>query len=629
MNLRPVLLACLMLVGLNACSAPPAPKNIPSPPSPTKRALLIGVDKYPFVNQLNGCVNDVRAMKLLLTSKFGFPALQVKTLEDEGATRKAILDGLHELVNVTQAGDVVVIHYSGHGSQIADHSGAEVDGLDETIIPYDYHNVQGGAYPITDKQIAGALKALSAKTKNITVVLDCCHSGGGTKALEFGLRVITKDTREALRNDDFITTERSAITAAPLKDDHSAYVLLAGCRSDQVSYEVGIAAGQYHGIFTYNLVNVLQRSTGQMTWQEVMEAVKTQVRQAHDDQSPQLEGLNKNSFVFGDVYDQKQAYITAQPAGGNLIKLDGGQIYGFTVGSTFDVYPKGTLVFGAGKVATVEITKVSGFSSEAKVISGRVTDANSRAIEKVHVFGASALLVRFKGFDGAAAAAIKNNILGINGINAENIHPDLTFHKKGDKLLLFAGKDTTGELETVDLQGDNTARVKAAATAWVNWFRVAKVSNQNPGLPISVEVKLDPAEKAINLDQADYVFKDKTKAILVIKNKSKVPLFISVVDLQDNTDIGVFTLSQFKDPGNSSNQPLPPDSTFTAPFTVENISQKKLSRDIMKVIAATTDMNFDIFKQTRGAASRIIHPGDPLKTTAQWTSVDRVIFAEK
>ena len=46
-----------------------------------KRALLIGIDAYPSLTPLHGCVNDVQLMRGILTGNFGFAsgniALQV------------------------------------------------------------------------------------------------------------------------------------------------------------------------------------------------------------------------------------------------------------------------------------------------------------------------------------------------------------------------------------------------------------------------------------------------------------------------------------------------------------------------------------------------------------------------
>jgi hypothetical protein len=46
-------------------------------------------------------------------------------------TRKNILEAIDRVVQYSQAGDVVFIHYSGHGGRIRDKTGDESDGYDE------------------------------------------------------------------------------------------------------------------------------------------------------------------------------------------------------------------------------------------------------------------------------------------------------------------------------------------------------------------------------------------------------------------------------------------------------------------------------------------------------------------
>src|ERR687892_533321 len=79
------------------------------------RALLVGVDRYaePQVPVLRGCVN-------------------------ERATKAQIMRRLHEIIDASRPGDVVVFYFSGHGSQIRDRDGDELsDALDELLCPYD------------------------------------------------------------------------------------------------------------------------------------------------------------------------------------------------------------------------------------------------------------------------------------------------------------------------------------------------------------------------------------------------------------------------------------------------------------------------------------------------------------
>ena len=64
----------------------------------TKRALLIGINKYQELPWLSGSKNDVAVMRELLIRRYGFSESNIRTLLDEQATRSAILDAMENLV---------------------------------------------------------------------------------------------------------------------------------------------------------------------------------------------------------------------------------------------------------------------------------------------------------------------------------------------------------------------------------------------------------------------------------------------------------------------------------------------------------------------------------------------------
>ena len=87
---------------------------------PMKKALLVGVNKYMMAGaDLRGCVNDVQNMHALLVNTYKFEPDNIRVLTDLRATRQGILDRLNWLISDVKAGDELVFHYSGHGSQVA------------------------------------------------------------------------------------------------------------------------------------------------------------------------------------------------------------------------------------------------------------------------------------------------------------------------------------------------------------------------------------------------------------------------------------------------------------------------------------------------------------------------------
>ena len=80
--------------------------------------MLIGIDAYPHVGPLSGCVNDLNAMKAWLERSFD-DVYQV-VLKNDQATRANIFTELQNLAedqNI-QENDPVLIYFAGHGAEV-------------------------------------------------------------------------------------------------------------------------------------------------------------------------------------------------------------------------------------------------------------------------------------------------------------------------------------------------------------------------------------------------------------------------------------------------------------------------------------------------------------------------------
>ena len=88
-------------------------------PTNRKLALLVGVNRYPHQEHLDGCLTDIELQRELLIHRFGFNPQDILTLSDRASTRENIETAFVEhLVQQAQADDVVVFHFSGYGGQI-------------------------------------------------------------------------------------------------------------------------------------------------------------------------------------------------------------------------------------------------------------------------------------------------------------------------------------------------------------------------------------------------------------------------------------------------------------------------------------------------------------------------------
>lgn len=143
-----------------------------------KRALLIGINQYDAKEDtqnllsatangwlpLHGCVNDVELQKELLIHRFGFAPQDIVTLTDLDATRSNIADAIAtHLVAQTLPDDLVIVHFSGHGSRLGNYNTlVPVDGG----LPQNLENLRD----ITKQEWQGWLQAIA--TDRILNIID-------------------------------------------------------------------------------------------------------------------------------------------------------------------------------------------------------------------------------------------------------------------------------------------------------------------------------------------------------------------------------------------------------------------------------------------------------------------------
>ena len=92
-----------------------------------RRAVLIGINYTGQQGALRGCHNDVKNIKEYLIKAQGFKESDMLILMDDGQhhppTKKNIEQAFVRITQYSKAGDVVFVHYSGHGSRVRDTSG--------------------------------------------------------------------------------------------------------------------------------------------------------------------------------------------------------------------------------------------------------------------------------------------------------------------------------------------------------------------------------------------------------------------------------------------------------------------------------------------------------------------------
>jgi uncharacterized caspase-like protein len=331
----------------------------PSASAGTKRALLIGINNYKAVPHLMGSLNDVAAIQQILITRWGFEPGNIKTLTEQAATRAAILAALRELVHAAGPSDTVFVHFSGHGSQVQDLDGDEDDGLDETLVPYDGRTP--GVPDIVDDELDRIFAGLHAGAT--LIVLDSCHSGTATRALDFRTRGIPQDMRIGLYEDTVGATKTRAIVPRV----ESRFLVMSAVAENEEALD-GPIDGEYHGIFTYALSRSLAVSPPGASPRDVFARVSEEMKRLQTRfgrtamPEPQLEGPpvlldralltvpNSGGTVSGS---SRLAWLEVQPAPAGQVLLVQGALLGAASGSTWAIYPPGETTFAPGRAIAV------------------------------------------------------------------------------------------------------------------------------------------------------------------------------------------------------------------------------------------------------------------------------------
>lgn len=264
--------------------------------APVKKALLVGINIYkPELNaNLRGCVNDVETMRKLLVDNFNFKPENIRVLVDERATKQGILDRLKWLLDGAKAGDMLVFHYSGHGSQVRDRNGDELeDQLDEILCPHDLDWDD----PLTDDCLADLFKQLP-KGVNLTMICDSCHSGTMSKSMfhVYRTKVIRAPFDIQSRAYDKILPRNKM---GKKNKGTQRHLLMSGCKDNQTSADAYID-GRYQGAFTWALTKTIRENLD-IEWQQAH--INTLELLSGYSQEPQLSG--DATIIFSKVFGGK------------------------------------------------------------------------------------------------------------------------------------------------------------------------------------------------------------------------------------------------------------------------------------------------------------------------------------
>ena len=230
---------------------------------PKGAALTIGLNAVDpshyggWSGELNACEADANDMTAIAKTA----GMTVKSLLTKAGTRSRVIKEITNAASSLKSGDIFLLSYSGHGGQLPDLNGDEIDAQDETWCLYDGELLDDEIYTLLAKFAAGV---------RILVFSDSCHSGTVLKAnfypptaparaadgtatevryrnmpIEVALRTYrdNKAFYDPILSNPKLKESRAAVKASA--------ILLSGCQDNQLSQD-----GTFNGLFTGTMLRV-------------------------------------------------------------------------------------------------------------------------------------------------------------------------------------------------------------------------------------------------------------------------------------------------------------------------------------------------------------------------------------
>lgn len=289
-----------------------------------KLALLVGINAYPdAVPSLRGCLTDVEMQYELLVHRYGFNRRDILVVSDSTLflpgqtvvtppTRQNILEAFEtHLIGQAKPDDVVIFHYSGHGSFVQEDNGVpEFNGLNGTIVPYDGRSQPGNRVDdIMGKTLF--LLSLALPTEYVTVVLDSCYAGGGIRGNAVIRALDNPHAQPSEQELDYQAQWMSRLNLDPttLQEQRrrgiAKGVALGSAQVNQLASEVPFE-GFHAGAFTYLLTQYLWQLPNQQplsdTFVNLARSTRDVANQSGVPQDPIYAVAPERDFASNPIY---------------------------------------------------------------------------------------------------------------------------------------------------------------------------------------------------------------------------------------------------------------------------------------------------------------------------------------
>lgn len=243
-----------------------------------KKALLVGINYIETPYALNGCISDVNSIKDKISNS-GFKDINILTdLSPKKPTRANILTEFKNLLINSQAGDLLLFCFSGHGSNTVDRNNDETDGRDELIFCSDFQ-------VIIDDELKTIIQTNLKENVTLFAMFDSCFSG---TVLDLKYQYL-----DSLNYDNYTENSKQLETKGNV-------LMISGCNDKQTSADA-VFNNIPNGAMTWSFLQSLEQNKNktpsqQLSWRELVKSMRDLLKKSSFTQIPQL-----SSGQFADI----------------------------------------------------------------------------------------------------------------------------------------------------------------------------------------------------------------------------------------------------------------------------------------------------------------------------------------
>lgn len=590
----------------------------------SKHALLIGISEYP---ENSGWVtlnakNDIDLINSSLLAQ-GFPLDHITTIVDNKATKKNILYHLDSILpSKIKAGDILYIHFSGHGQQTVDANGDEIDGYDEAIVPYDSpklykKGVYEGEQLIRDEELGALLQELQkqlGQQGHLLVTLDACHSGTGTRGIG-----VARGTDLKMAAPDYIAQNNRKIRdqnnlSSEGKKDYAPENLAPittffSTSANQLSYEYINEQGKGFGFLSYAFCKAI--NTGSVnTYGDLFDEITLEISKQGGLQIPQMEGTETLRFLGGNYSQQADFFKVKEIIDPSLLTIHAGTLHGISEGSIVSFYRneasdlKTSTPIAKGKVEYADVLESDIVLTDLQAPTSELL--KSKIFIKERFLQHSNIKVQINLPDGSFQQSLQQQLISQKTIKIVKEQGDLILIEKGGKVKLINQQET--ELISIDTTKEMVTSIIKQIKNYAHSNFLRKLESENK--KVNLEVQLVNSKKELTTN--NFTIGDIMQ--IQITNHGSQTAYYQIVDIQPDNQFSVivpfgdYQASEFFiEPGDT--KIIPTDFEIYYP----------IGKELLKVIASNSPIDL----------KPIIYPSTNTKGMVNNVGITSVVFEIK